>query len=72
MVVVDCEPDFAGEKMATKLRALGISVQYCTISGLSYMMDETDLIFLGAQSLLANGSGRVSYILYCLCFILID
>ena len=60
MIVVDCEPEFAGEKMAKKLRALGISVQYCTISGLSYMMDETDLIFLGAQSLLANGSARVS------------
>jgi len=60
VIVVDCEPDFAGEKMCKKLRALGIGVQYCTISGLSYMMDETDLIFLGAQSLLANGSVEVA------------
>jgi len=56
VVVVDCEPEFNGRKMVSKLEGLNIDVQYCTISGLSYMMEETDLIFLGAQSLLANGS----------------
>ena len=45
--------------MVSDLKEANIDVEYCTITGLSYMMQETDIIFLDANSLLANGSVEV-------------
>ena len=34
----------------------GIQAKYSTVAGLSYMMKQTDVVIIGARSLLANGS----------------
>ncbi|CBY15104.1 unnamed protein product [Oikopleura dioica] len=56
VIVVDTEPGFSGKRILRCLTEVGIQAKYSTVAGLSYMMKQTDVVIIGARSLLANGS----------------
>lgn len=56
VVVMDSRPELEGRKMLRSLLKAGISCSYVYITGLSYIMREVTKVFLGAASVLSNGT----------------
>lgn len=55
-VVVDAAPRNEGRKMLQRLLASGIRCSYANLHALSYLMPEVSKVFLGASSMLLNGT----------------
>ncbi|KAL9266559.1 Translation initiation factor eIF2B subunit delta-like protein [Drosera capensis] len=56
VVVVDSRPKFEGQLLLRRLVAKGISCTYTHINAVSYVMHEVTRVFLGAASVLSNGT----------------
>ena len=56
VVVVDSHPNNEGQGLLRRLVAKGISCTYAHINALSYIMHEVTRVFLGASSVLSNGT----------------
>ncbi|GLJ10966.1 hypothetical protein SUGI_0139000 [Cryptomeria japonica] len=56
VVVVDSRPKLEGKTMLRKLLAGGLNCTYTHINAISYIMQEVTKVFLGAASVLSNGT----------------
>ncbi|KAK1325776.1 hypothetical protein QJS10_CPA01g01365 [Acorus calamus] len=56
VVVVDSRPKLEGQVLLRKLVAKGVSCTYTHINAISYIMHEVTRVFLGASSVLSNGT----------------
>ncbi|GJM95126.1 hypothetical protein PR202_ga11831 [Eleusine coracana subsp. coracana] len=56
VVVVDSRPNLEGQRLLHRLVAKGISCTYTHINAVSYIMHEVTRVFLGASSVLSNGT----------------
>ncbi|OEL30533.1 Translation initiation factor eIF-2B subunit delta [Dichanthelium oligosanthes] len=56
VVVVDSRPNHEGQGLLRQLVAKGISCTYTHINAVSYIMHEVTRVFLGASSVLSNGT----------------
>ncbi|CAH9147151.1 unnamed protein product [Cuscuta epithymum] len=56
VVIVDSRPMFEGQALLQRLLKKGINCAYTHISAVSYIMHEVTTVFLGAASILANGT----------------
>ncbi|CAH1433368.1 unnamed protein product [Lactuca virosa] len=56
VVVADSRPKLEGRLLVRRLIGKGISCTYVYINGISYIMQEVTRVFLGASSVLANGT----------------
>ncbi|GAB4827428.1 hypothetical protein Ancab_034313 [Ancistrocladus abbreviatus] len=56
VVVVDSRPKLEGQLLLRRLVAKGISCTYTHINAVSYIMHEVTRVFLGAASVLCNGT----------------
>jgi len=56
VVVVDSRPNLEGQGLLRRLVAKGISCTYTHINAVSYIMHEVTRVFLGASSVLSNGT----------------
>ncbi|XP_068642880.1 translation initiation factor eIF2B subunit delta-like [Aristolochia californica] len=56
VVVVDSRPKLEGQSLLRRLVAKGLSCTYTHINAVSYVMHEVTRVFLGASSVLANGT----------------
>lgn len=56
VVVVDSRPKLEGQLLLRRLVAKGISCSYTHINAISYVMHEVTRVFLGASSVLSNGT----------------
>lgn len=56
VVVVDSRPLLEGRRMLAALLEGGITCEYCHLNALSYQITEVDKVFLGAASVLSNGT----------------
>ncbi|XP_076917339.1 translation initiation factor eIF2B subunit delta-like [Bidens hawaiensis] len=56
VVVVDSRPNLEGQQFLRKLVEKGLSCTYTHINGVSYIMPEVTKIFMGAASVLSNGT----------------
>ncbi|XP_065854348.1 uncharacterized protein [Euphorbia lathyris] len=56
VVVVDSRPKLEGQLLLRRLVAKGISCTYTHINAVSYIMREVTRVFLGASSVLSNGT----------------
>ncbi|XP_076922826.1 translation initiation factor eIF2B subunit delta-like [Bidens hawaiensis] len=56
VVVVDSRPNLEGQQLLRKLVEKGLSCTYTHINGISYIMPEVTKIFMGAASVLSNGT----------------
>ncbi|XP_012699802.1 translation initiation factor eIF-2B subunit delta [Setaria italica] len=56
VVVVDSRPNLEGQGLLRRLVAKGISCTYTHINAVSYIMHEATRVFLGASSVLSNGT----------------
>ena len=56
VVVVDSRPKLEGQALLRRLVAKGLSCTYSHINALSYIMHEVTKVFLGAASVLSNGT----------------
>ncbi|CAL5374372.1 unnamed protein product [Camellia sinensis] len=56
VVVVDSRPKFEGKELLRRLLAKGLRCTYTHINAVSYIMHEVTKVFLGAASVLANGT----------------
>ncbi|KZV50962.1 translation initiation factor eIF-2B subunit delta-like [Dorcoceras hygrometricum] len=56
VVVVDSRPKLEGQKLLRRLVEKGISCTYTHINAVSYIMHEVTRVFLGASSVLSNGT----------------
>ncbi|KAL8216080.1 hypothetical protein R6Q57_022917 [Mikania cordata] len=56
VVIVDSRPNFEGQQLLRKLVLKGLSCTYTHINAVSYIMHEATKIFLGAASILSNGT----------------
>ncbi|KAM1238576.1 hypothetical protein ACFX2I_039264 [Malus domestica] len=56
VVVVDSRPKLEGQALLHRLVAKGLSCTYTHINAVSYIMHEVTRVFLGAASVLANGT----------------
>ena len=56
VVIVDSRPNLEGKKLLRRLLASGISCTYTHINAISYVMQEATKVFLGASSILSNGT----------------
>ncbi|KAL5723541.1 hypothetical protein ACHQM5_006929 [Ranunculus cassubicifolius] len=56
VVIVDSRPKLEGQGLLRRLLAKGISCTYTHINALSYIMHEVNRVFLGASSVLCNGT----------------
>ncbi|KAG6424036.1 hypothetical protein SASPL_114446 [Salvia splendens] len=56
VVIVDSRPKLEGKKLLRRLVGKGISCTYTHINAVSYVMHEVTRVFLGASSVLANGT----------------
>ncbi|KAJ4978927.1 hypothetical protein NE237_009707 [Protea cynaroides] len=56
VVVVDSRPKLEAQALLRRLVAKGISCTYTHINGVSYIMHEVTRVFLGAASVLSNGT----------------
>ncbi|GAB2227334.1 hypothetical protein Drorol1_Dr00009152 [Drosera rotundifolia] len=56
VVVVDSRPKLEGQLLLRRLVAKGISCTYTHINAVSYVMHEVTRVFLGAASVLSNGT----------------
>ncbi|KAJ8097938.1 initiation factor 2 subunit family-domain-containing protein [Lipomyces tetrasporus] len=55
VVVVDTRPFYEGKEMVRRLARAGLKCEYVLISGLSYVLNDTTSVFLGAHAVLSNG-----------------
>ncbi|KAL6623402.1 hypothetical protein ACP70R_033281 [Stipagrostis hirtigluma subsp. patula] len=56
VVVVDSRPNLEGQRLLRRLVEKGISCTYTHINAVSYIMREVTRVFLGASSVLSNGT----------------
>ncbi|KAG6415667.1 hypothetical protein SASPL_123081 [Salvia splendens] len=56
VVIVDSRPKLEGKMLLRRLVGKGISCTYTHINAVSYVMHEVTRVFLGASSVLANGT----------------
>ncbi|KAK1301544.1 hypothetical protein QJS10_CPB12g00258 [Acorus calamus] len=56
VVIVDSRPKLEGQLLLRKLVAKGVSCTYTHINAISYIMHEVTRVFLGASSVLSNGT----------------
>ncbi|CAM6090738.1 unnamed protein product [Calypogeia fissa] len=56
VVVVDSRPKLEGERLLKRLLRQGIDCTYTYLNGVSYIMQEVTRVFLGAASVLSNGT----------------
>lgn len=56
VVIVDSRPKLEGRLLLRRLVGKGISCTYVNINAVSYVMHEVTRVFLGASSVLANGT----------------
>lgn len=56
VVVVDSRPKLEGREMLSRLVGKGLSCTYTHINGVSYIMHEVTRVFMGAASVLSNGT----------------
>lgn len=56
VIIVDSRPKFEGQSLLRRLLAKGVSCTYTHINALSYIMHEVTRVFLGAASVLSNGT----------------
>ncbi|KAL0926484.1 hypothetical protein M5K25_002719 [Dendrobium thyrsiflorum] len=56
IVIVDSRPKFEGKTLLRKLVMKGISCTYTHINAISYVMHDVTRVFLGASSVLSNGT----------------
>ncbi|KAL3636514.1 hypothetical protein CASFOL_018813 [Castilleja foliolosa] len=56
VVIVDSRPKLEGQKLVRRLVGKGISCTYTHINAVSYVMHEVTRVFLGASSVLSNGT----------------
>ena len=56
VVVVDSRPKLEGQLLLRRLVGKGLSCTYTHINAISYIMHEVTLVFLGASSVLCNGT----------------
>ena len=56
VVVADAPPKCAGREMARRLLCAGLRVSYANLHAVSYLMPEVSKVFLGASSMLLNGT----------------
>ncbi|MCO5589110.1 hypothetical protein L7F22_043076 [Adiantum nelumboides] len=56
VVVVDSRPKLEGKGLLRRLLGRGISCTYAHINAVSYIMQEVTKVFLGASSILSNGT----------------
>ncbi|XP_062150528.1 uncharacterized protein LOC133859215 isoform X2 [Alnus glutinosa] len=56
VVVVDSRPNLEGQVLLRRLVGKGLSCTYIHITAISYIMHEVTRIFLGASSVLSNGT----------------
>lgn len=56
VVVVDSRPKLDGQKLLCRLVGKGLSCTYTHINAVSYIMPEVTRVFLGAASVLSNGT----------------
>lgn len=56
VVVVDSRPNLEGRELLRRLVEKGLSCSYTHINGVSYIMHEVTRVFLGAASVLSNGT----------------
>ncbi|KAL6507406.1 hypothetical protein OROGR_023601 [Orobanche gracilis] len=56
VVIVDSRPKLEGQKLLRRLVGNGVSCTYTHINAVSYVMHEVTRVFLGASSVLSNGT----------------
>ncbi|PIA39607.1 hypothetical protein AQUCO_02600215v1 [Aquilegia coerulea] len=56
VVIVDSRPKLEGQGLLRRLMANGLSCTYTHINAISYIMHEVTRVFLGAASILSNGT----------------
>ncbi|KAK6129063.1 hypothetical protein DH2020_037197 [Rehmannia glutinosa] len=56
VVIVDSRPKLEGQKLLRRLVGKGINCTYTHINAVSYIMHEVTKVFLGASSVLSNGT----------------
>ena len=56
VVCVDSRPLYEGRKLSTCLSALGIPTTYCLLNSLSSVLSKCNKVFVGASTMLTNGS----------------
>ncbi|KAJ4839517.1 hypothetical protein Tsubulata_047359 [Turnera subulata] len=56
VVIVDSRPKLEGQALLRRLVAKGLNCTYTHINALSYVMHEVTRVFLGASSVLSNGT----------------
>ncbi|CAL4943405.1 unnamed protein product [Urochloa decumbens] len=56
VIVVDSRPKLEGQGLLRRLVAKGINCTYTHINAISYIMHEVTRVFLGASSILSNGT----------------
>ena len=56
VIVVDSRPKFEGKMLFRRLLARGINCTYAQITAISYVMQEVTKVYLGAASVLSNGT----------------
>lgn len=56
VVIVDSRPNLEGQQLLRRLVEKGLSCTYTHINGVSYIMHEVTRVFLGAASVLSNGT----------------
>ncbi|KAL8161810.1 hypothetical protein V2J09_013299 [Rumex salicifolius] len=56
VVIVDSRPKLEGQKLLRRLVAKGLSCTYTHVNAVSYIMHEVTRVFLGAASVLSNGT----------------
>lgn len=56
VVIVDSRPKLRGQQLLRRLVEKGLNCTYTHINGVSYIMHEVNRVFLGAESILSNGT----------------
>ncbi|GFQ06577.1 translation initiation factor eif-2b subunit delta [Phtheirospermum japonicum] len=56
VVIVDSRPKLEGQKLVRRLVGKGVNCTYTHINAVSYVMHEVTKVFLGASSVLSNGT----------------
>lgn len=56
VIIVDSRPKFEGKSLLRRLVKKGLSCTYTHINAVSYIMHEVTMVFLGAASVLSNGT----------------
>nr|GLL35794.1 translation initiation factor eIF-2B subunit delta-like isoform X2 [Ipomoea trifida] len=56
VIIVDSRPKFEGQSLLRRLVKKGLSCTYTHINAVSYIMHEVTMVFLGAASVLSNGT----------------